>query len=138
MAKHSWNSLANYLSVHEKTLRFYHKFMEVPKSYTYSIITEFEHNLNCSGILIRTYRGNRIRMDIRKVIEIDLSHPHRPRARTFDYTYSANIASGPKLFRYCSPHDSFENEGSAPHHSHHHKHDFTKGKEEITLIGDDD
>ena len=138
MAKHGWNSLKDYLSIHDKTIRFYQKFMETPKLYSHRISTEFEQSLDCIGIIFHSYRDTRVRVDVRKVIEVDASNSRRPRARTFDYTYSANIAGGPKLFRYCSPHDDYEGEGAAPHHSQHHKHDFTKGSEEILLLGDDE
>lgn len=139
MAKHGWNSLADYISIHEKTIRFYQKFMETPRVYSYRINTEFDHELTGLGIIFHTYHGTRIRVDISKGIEVDPSNIRRPRARTFDYTYSANIAGGQRLFRYCSPHGDHEEEGSAPHHAFHHKHDFTKGpKGDVILIGDDE
>ena len=139
MAKHDWNSFTDYLSIHEKTIRFYHKFMEIPKVYIHKNITDYEYQLDCIGIFLYTYRGTRLRVDIRKVIEVDPSNPRRPKARTFKYTYSANIAGGQRLFRYCSPHRDDEEEGKAPHHSYHHKHDYTKNpKGEVILIGSDE
>ena len=139
MAKHGWNSLTDYISIHEKTIRFYQKFMETPRVYSYQINTEFDHELTCTGIIFHTYSGTRVRVDIEKGLEIDPSNPRRLRARTFDYTYSANIPNGPRLIRYCSPHQDWEEEGTASHHAHHHKHDFTKNpKGDVTLLRQDE
>lgn len=138
MAKHGWNTLSDYLSIHEKTIRFYHKFMEIPRVYSFQSFNEFEKTLSCFGIFVQTYRGTRVRIDLEKIIEIDPSNPRRLRARTHTYKYSANIPNGRKLIRYCSPHQDWEEEGAAPHHADHHRHDFTKGKEEITILGKDD
>jgi hypothetical protein len=139
MAKHGWNSLQNYLNVHEKTLRRYEKYMERVKTYHHEKLTDFHHTLTCDGIIFRTYRDTRVRVDIEKDIEVDPRVPQRPQARTYSYKYSANQPGGKKLIRYCSPHDDWEEEGSAPHHKHHHKHDFTGNpKGDITLLGNDD
>ena len=139
MAKHGWNSLTDYMSIHEKTLRFYHRFMETPKVYTPIQFNECEMRLICEGIIVHTYHGTRVRIDIKKNLEIDPSNPRRPRTRTFRYKYSANIAGGPKLVRYCSPHEDWEEEGAAPHHRYHHRHDFTKNPNgEVSLLGPDE
>lgn len=138
MPKHGWNSLQNYLNVHEKTLRQYEKYMEQPRTYRHEKLTEFHHTLICEGIIFRTYRDTRVRVDVEKDIEIDPRVPQRARARTYSYKYSANQPGGKKLIRYCSPHEDWEEEGSAAHHKHHHRHDFTKNpKGEITLLGND-
>ena len=97
MAKHGWNSLSDYLAIHEKTIRFYQKYMESPKLYTLKFLTEFELELECSGIIVHTYRGTRVRIDIKKRVETDPSNQKRPRARTYGYKYSANIPIGIKL-----------------------------------------
>ena len=74
-----------------------------------------------------------------KVVEIDRTNRNRPWARTYQYKYNANITGGTPLLRYCSPHEDYEEEGAAPHHSHHHKHDFTKNpKGDVTLLGPDE
>ncbi len=139
MAKHGWNSFADYLSIHDKTIRFYHKFMASPKVYSVTTFTELEKRLTCEGMIVQTYRGTRVRIDIRKGIEIDPANTKRPRARTYNYTYSVNIPGGSKLIRYCSPHEDWEEEGAAPHHRHHHRHDFTKNpKGDVTLLGKDE
>ena len=139
MAKHGWNSLTDYISIHDKTIRFYQKYMETPRVYSYQIDTEFDHKLFCLGIILCTYRGTRVRVDIEKGIEVDPSNPKRPRAQTFDYTYSTNIAGGQRLFRYCAPHDDRDEGGAPPHHAFHHKHDFTKKtKGEVIVLGDDE
>ena len=52
MAKHDWNSLPDYLSIHDKTIRFYHKFMESPKVYSKKVLTDFEMRLKCDGIIV--------------------------------------------------------------------------------------
>lgn len=136
MAKHGWNSFENYIGVHEKTLRFYEKYMESVRTYSHSNDTEFDYKLRCEGIFFHTYHGTRIRVDLAKDLEIDPTNPKRRRARVERYTYSANLPGRGPLIRYCSPHDRWELEGSAPHHRFHHKHDFTSGQEVITKTGD--
>jgi hypothetical protein len=139
MAKHDWNSLQHYLEIHDKTIRFYQQWMETPRFYTHEILNEYFHALNCIKIFVHTYKGTRVRVDIKKDVEIDPSTPKRLRARTFKYSYSANIPGGLPLIRYCSPHDDFEEEGSAPHHAYHHRHDFTKNpKGEVIVLGNDE
>lgn len=139
MPKHDWNSLQGYLEVHEKILRQYQRYMEVHRSYKYEVITAFWHSLECSQIIFQTYQGTRVRVDIHKDIEVDPSNPRRTQARTFKYSYNANLPGGNEVIRYCSPHDDYEEEGSAPHHARHHRHDFTKNpKGEVTLLGKDD
>jgi hypothetical protein len=139
MAKHGWNSLQHYLEIHEKTLRMYHRYMETPRLYAYNEDTPYHHTLICTHIFLQTYKGTRIRVDIEKDIEVDRSNPKRTRARTFGYTYSANLPGKGELIRYCGPHGDWEEEGSAPHHKRHHKHDFRKNpKGEVSLLGEDD
>lgn len=138
MAKHDWNSLQHYLEIHFKTLRLYQKYMETPRFYAHKVENELSHSLVCPGIIFLTYRQTRVRAEIEKYVEIDPSNPFRSRARTYAYTYNANIVGGEKLIRYCSPHQDWEKEGSAPHHRHHHKHDFTKNsKGDVQILGDD-
>ena len=139
MPKHGWNTLRNYLEIHDKTLRFYHRYMEEPRGYVYEQLNERYHTLSCLRIFLHTHKGTRVRIDISKDIEVDPSIPSRPRARTFAYSYNVNIPNGRELMRYCSPHDDAHEEGSAPHHSYHHRHDFSKNpRGEITLLGKDE
>ncbi len=138
MPKHDWNSLQHYLDIHEKTLRQYHRYMETPRNYRYEQVTPSWHVLSCPMIIFHTYKGTRVRADIHKDIEVDLSNPKRLRARTFRYSYNANIPGKAVLIRYCSPHDDWEEEGSASHHAHHHRHDFaTNPKGEVKILGPD-
>ncbi len=139
MPKHDWNSLQNYLSVHEKTLRRYENAMETVRTYMLDKLTDQYWTLTCKPLFLLTYKGNRIRVDIEKDIEIDPTVPNRPRARTFSYSYSAIRPGSANLIRYCSPHDDGHLKGSAPHHEFHHRHDFTKDpKGQITILGSDD
>lgn len=139
MSKHSWNSLQHYLGIHHKTLRFFEKLMETPRVYTHKIENEVTQTLRAAGIIFLTYRGSRVRVDIKKTLEINLSNPKRPRARTFEYRYAASRPNQSPLIRYCSPHGNWEEEGTAPHHRYHHKHDYTKNpKGDVTILGDDD
>jgi hypothetical protein len=133
--KHDWNSLENYLTIHEKILRFYNKWMDPPRTYRVEKLTQEGSDLilSCHSAFLTTEKGTRIRVDIEKIVEVDDTLPNRKKARTYSYSYSANIPGGDKLIRYCSPHEDGEEEGSAPHHKHHHKHDFTK-KPEIKII----
>lgn len=138
MPKHGWNVLQNYLAVHDKTLRFYEKYMEEVRTYTYQEITDRYHLLLCQGIFFHTYNGTLVRVDIEKDIEVDPEPIGRPRARTSSYTYSANLPRIGPLIRYCSPHQDWEEEGSAPHHAFHHRHDYTKNpKGDVRILPDD-
>jgi hypothetical protein len=78
--------------------------MVEPKVYQTDENTSQWVTITCEKILLRTKKGNIIRADITKDVEIDDSVPNRRKARTFTYTYSANIPGGEKLFRYCGPH----------------------------------
>ncbi len=134
--KHDWNTLENYLSVHDRVLRQYSKHMVTVKTYIHRKLTPFFLILRAENIVIRTTKGNSIRVDIRKNVEIDPSNKKRPRARTYDYTYSASIPGGSKLFRYCSPHGDVKS-NLPDHHKFHHKHVYDGDRETIERIDDD-
>ncbi len=139
MPKHDWNSLQNYIVVHEKTLRFYERHMETRRSYVYDKWTDRYATLECKGMILLTSHGSRIRIDIEKEILIDSTNSVRPRARTYSYSYSAISPGRHTLIRYCSPHDDAHVEGSASHHRFHHKHDFARSSQGvITLLGSDE
>lgn len=135
--KHGWNSLVHYLEIHETILRTYEKYMESPRIYNKNWLNELHLFLSCTRIIVTTYRGSRIRIDIEKDVEVDDSIPGRLRAKTFGYKYSANRPGEPSLIRYCSPHWDANPEKAPDHHRYHHKHDFTRGKEIITKTGND-
>lgn len=135
--KHGWNTREHYFSIHEKILRQYESRMVSPRKYSIRPETDQWVRLVAEGILFNTSKGNVVRVDIRKDVEIDDSLPHRPMARTFDYTYSANYPKGSALIRYCSPHYDIDNPNAPDHHKFHHKHDFRAGIERITRIDDD-
>ena len=65
--------------------------METVRTYRHEKITDLHHTLTCTEIIFITDRNTRVRVDIEKDIEIDPRIPHRPRAKTFSYKYSANI-----------------------------------------------
>jgi hypothetical protein len=135
--KHDWNSLEDYLRVHERVMKTYARNMVSPKSYIHYWITEYWLNLSVENMILQTYSGSTVRVDIRKDIEVDRFNKKRFLARTIDYTYSANRPRGELLIRYCSPHSDAKR--SAPdHHKFHHKHVFVDGKQKIIRIGDDD
>lgn len=134
--KHDWNTLENYLTVHDRVLRQYSRYMIAVKAYTQKKLTDYFLVLRVENIVFQTFQENLVRVDIRKNVEIDPSNEKRPRARTYDYTYSASVPGGEKLFRYCSPHEDVK--PNAPdHHKFHHKHVFKGGKEVILKIGED-
>lgn len=135
--KHDWNTLENYLNVHERVLHRYSGNMLTVKTYSIRKITDYFRVLRAENINFRTFNGNEIRVDIRKNVEVDPSNKKRPRARTYDYTYSASIPNGEKLIRYCSPHEDVK-PGAPDHHQFHHKHIFKDGKEKIQKIADDE
>ena len=85
---------------------------------------------------METYKGTVVRIDIRKSALIDPDIKTRLRARTYEYSYSANLPKIGELIRYCGPHDI--DTKSPDHHKFHHKHDFTSGEEVITKIDDDE
>lgn len=137
-SKHGWNAFADYVTVHEKTLRLNESYMVVPKTYTIIKVTELYWTLEAIGIELRTFKGNRVRIDISKDVEVDLTNKYRPLARTEGYTYSANYPKGSAcLIRYCSPHFDRDRSKAPDHHPFHHKHDFTSGKEVITKLSPD-
>jgi len=135
--KHGWNSLQNYLEVHYKVLRFYSSNLVVPQDYIYNQHTPYFHSLQAIGLQFRTYKRSLVRIDIRKFIEVSPDHTSgQPWARTFSYSFNANIPRIGNLIRYDSPHDDTD---STPidHHRFHHKHDFTKTPPEVIRIPDD-
>lgn len=132
--RHGWRPLQKYLEVHDRVLRFHHKQMDIPKIYGREWVTPYHLELTCVGIILTTFNGHSVRVDLRMITEIDRSVPSLPKARTFHYSFNANRPRGTPLIRYCSPHDEDHLERASPHHSHHHKHDFTSGREKITLL----
>lgn len=134
--RHGWRSLQNYLDVHDQVIRSYHRHMSPPKVYEQKWFTPQWLHLSCFPIFLTTYRGSQVRIDIRIDVEVDDNFA-RPQARTFDYTFSANLPGKTTLIRYCSPHPDPETGAAPGHHNHHHRHDFTSGKEIITLLDEE-
>ena len=132
--RHGWRPLQRYIEVHERVLRIHSMHMDPPKVYREEWINPNYHYLSCEQINFTTFYGNKIRVDIRIDVDVDDSVPNRKKAKTFVYTFSAYQPGGNPLIRYCSPHDEDHLERTAPHHRDHHKHDFTSGKEQITII----
>ncbi len=132
--RHGWRPFQKYIEVHQRILRLNHPFMENPRVYTISTPTPQYLRLECARIMLTTFSGNRVRVDLLIDAEIDDTVRNRPRARTFEYTFSANVPGGKPLIRYCSPHFHDHPERGAPHHKRHHKHDFRSGEDDITLL----
>jgi hypothetical protein len=107
--------------------------MNPPKVYEHRWFTPQWLQLTCLPIFLTTYKTTLVRVDIRIDVEVDDSVA-RPQARTFDYTFSANLPGKSTLIRYCSPHPDPETLTAPGHHAHHHRHDFTSGKEVIKLL----
>lgn len=101
------------------------------KTYKVSMHTERYYELECDKVLMRTYKGTTIRVDIRKDVLIE-DYRGRLRAKTFAYSYSANLPNpdGRNLIRYCSPHED--------HNKFHHKHDYTTNPTTVSKIGSDE
>jgi hypothetical protein len=127
--KHGWNSTQHYLDIHESILLDYTtKYADDIYSYDIKVFSD-RIILTCEKILmIGTASGIAVRCDIVKSAELDYT---RTRARTLTYSYNANIPRGNVLFRYCSP-DPGKSLDPKNHHTFHHKHDFSSGKEIIT------
>ncbi len=134
--KHDWASYQTYINAHERVLRTYAKFMEYPKRYKLDEVNENWFILSCKELIFTTYNGGKIRVDIIKDVEVDVSVPQRKKARTFAYSYSCSRPGGSRLIRYDSP-DTEVGPKTPDHHRYHHKHDFTSGKEVITKVADD-
>ncbi len=129
--KHDWNSWEHYLSIHEKTLQIYSKYMTSVKVYTLLRHTERHYELQCQQIPFKTYKGTSVRVDITKDILLE-EHRGRLRAKNFAYSYNSNLPhpDGRNLIRYCSPHES--------HNQFHHRHDYTVDPTVITQIANDE
>lgn len=138
--KHGWNSLKNYLHIHEKVLDQYSKFMQFPKTYVIEKVTDNYYSLVCTGIHFNTVRGQVIRVDISKDVDIDATIKKRPQARTARYSYCASKpgSDGWCIIRYDSPHADAEKKGVPAHHKHHHRHDFRSGRKSIKIFDCDD
>lgn len=136
--KHDWAPLQHFLDIHYKILRFYHRYMEIPRSYELDWKNPNYLIMRCERIYLTTHKGTRVRVDIVKEILVDDKIPNRQKALTYDYTYSASIPGGENIFRYCSPHHDRDNPNSPDHHKFHHKHDFGSGKENVIEIAVDE
>lgn len=114
--KHGWNSLENYLAVHESTLdRYISKhYVRGPSKYTVVKLTDQNIQIRLKNLILRTHSASEIEFKIEKTVELDIDYA-RPRARTFDHSYHAFRPKplSRNLIRYCSPHD---------HRPFHHKH----------------
>ncbi len=137
--KHDWNTLENYLSVHQKVWKKYNLALATGLPfYKVQIITDQYWELKAEGFSLTTNSGTLLKVDIRKEIEVDDSQGRKKVARTYGYTYSCNLPSrgplnrGRNLIRYCSPHDPRPDEPG--HHPYHHRHDFTGIYPTIKLI----
>jgi hypothetical protein len=131
--RHGWRPLQNYLDVHDRVIRSYHRYMSPPKVYESKMYTPQWLVLTCFPVFLTTHQNTLVRVDIRIDVEVDESTA-RPQARTFDYTFSANLPGKGTLIRYCSPHPEAGTSAAPGHHAHHHRHDFTNDKEVITLL----
>ena len=132
-SKHSWNWLEDYLRVHERVLGNYTSDIETPRSYSYTWLTE-QYLILSVTFHLKTSKGQRVRIDISKDVEVEALPGGKRHARTEAYSYNASIGSG-NLIRYDSPHD--QNENTPDHHKFHHNHDFTKTPPTIARVHDD-
>ena len=137
--KHDWASLQTYLNAHDRVLSHYAKFMDFPRQYLHTRVTPNYLVLKCENMLLTTYNGNKVRVDISKDVEIDDSNPKRERALTFGYSYNANRPGVGNLIRFDSPDPPAAITPSTPYHHHfHHKHEWPNGVEQILKIADDE
>lgn len=131
-SKHDWNSLENYLHIHEKVLEeaIDKSFVRGPTEYTVRKLTDQNWELSLVGLVLRSERGTEIEFKIEKSIEIDIDYARR-RARTYDYSYHAFLPKpvGLNLVRYCSPHE---------HRPYHHKHLYNEdGSYQIAIVANE-
>ena len=92
--KHDWNTLENYISVHQAVWKKYKLNLATGKPfYSVEIITDQYWELRAEGFPLTTKLGTLIKVDIRKEVEIDDSRGNKKVARTYGYTYSCNLPS---------------------------------------------
>ena len=130
MSKHGWNTLENYLRVHESVLKKYQSHFITP-SPKYSVIryTEQYYQLTLTMLELRTAKGTSVCINIEKDIEVRPGGTKKV-ARTEGYSYQAWIKSGNNLIRYDSPHEA--------HNKFHHKHDYVNSRTDIIPIKNDE
>lgn len=95
--------------------------------------------LSCRNIHMWGLSGQVIHVKIEKDAEIDRTQPKRLMARTWGYSYQANLSDGTQLIRYDSPDLNYVGIGfhqGFAHHAYHHLHDFTNGKEVVQKVTD--
>lgn len=118
--KHDWNTLENYLAVHDKFLRkvIAESYVRGPTQYSIRKLTDQNIEISLKGLVLRSSVGTEVEFKIEKTALIDISYA-RPRARTYDYSYHALLPKplGLNLMRYCSPHE---------HRPFHHKHVYDR------------
>lgn len=131
--KHDWASIQTFLNAHDRVLRTYSRYMDSPKQYKLKWVTPNYLSMECLEIQFTTYKGNTVRVDITKDVEIDDTNPKWKLARTFSYSYNANRPGVGNLIRYDSP-DIVIGANTPHHHLYHHRHDWTSGSEKITKV----
>lgn len=133
--KHDWNALDHYLSIHDKVIMdFASNWVQIPSYIKNSEVqTDSYIFIGFEKATIRTNKGTIVRVDISKDVEVR-NIGRKKTAKTDSYTYSAShprsahYPKGQELIRYCSPHDDLDRKNVAPHHPHHHKHDYEKNE----------
>ena len=137
--KHDWASVQSFINAHERVLNHYAKFMDRPRQYIQRRVTDNYMSLECHDIMLTTYSGTKVRVDITKDVEIDDSNPRREQALTTWYSYNANQPRVGNLLRYDAPDPPASITAmTPPHHHHHHKHEWSAGVEQISLVPEDE
>ena len=122
--KHGWNDLEEYLHVALRVVE-QHPFVV---DHTLSIQTSPEAG-EISGDV---FCHDNIILDVAKHFEIR-ERRNRREARTVRYSYHARYENGENILRY----DNSHARRRPGHRTHHHKHDWRSGREEIGHVGND-
>jgi len=118
--RHGWNSLENYLSIHENRLNE-HSFLDPKKAHTISvqyhpfdgeIIVEISGDAYCQGDIV---------LEVGKYLETQEDSTGRIYLRGISYRYHAYFRGRHNILRYDNGHDFDE--------YHRHEYDMQDGKE---------
>ena len=114
--KHDWNTLEDYLNVHDSVFKKYIKYFQSPRTYKYAKLTEHYHVLELEAVL-NTNKGSLVKVDIEKGITVKKIPGNRPVVKLNNYKYHAYFhKTGINIIRYDSPHGG--------HNQFHHKHTY--------------
>lgn len=121
--KHKPNRLENYFRAHDGKLKEL-QGMGFVKSV--DLITDPRYPKKAAYMKMegKIELDGGLRMEVRKLLRVRTALPDQDKFEiyTVEYSYSLIKAGHYTIFRYCSPHDDFDD--TPAHHKQHHKHVF--------------